>query len=279
MFAGGRFFPVMGLCALMAAGFMLVSCQKRPETVTEPSQTLPPAYEKLSRVFASLGERAKEAIPNGNPAEFLEDLSHVLSSDEAQTAANGDISLLYLCDKTHYLPDGYEPPDLVLLGANTCYSVNRNNLYLRSGAEKALAELGEAARKDGISLLVSSTYRSYDYQVTVYNRLVQLDGKQQADRESARPGTSQHQLGTVVDFGSIDPSWESSAACQWLLRHASEYGWSLSFPDGYEDVTGYEYECWHFRYIGKEACVFQKKWFSDVQQFMLEFIAAWKETE
>ena len=61
-----------------------------------------------------------------------------------------------------------------------------------------------------------------------------------------------------------------------LAENAGDYGWSLSFPDGYEDVTGYRWECWHFRYLGIPAVEFQRKWFSDVQQFMLEFIHAWK---
>lgn len=246
-------------------------------TVTQSTGKIPADYQKLAAAFATLSERTQRAITNGDPVAFLADLAAVLSADGAVSAQAGDgaVSLLYLCDKTHYLPTGYEPPNLVHLDTCSAYNVNRNNLYLRADAERALREMGEAARADGVTLLVSSTYRSYDYQVQVYNRLVALDGQEQADRESARPGTSQHQLGTVVDFGAIDPSWEPTAACQWLLQHAADYGWSLSFPAGYEDVTGYEYECWHFRYIGKTACAFQKKWFSDVQQCMLEFIAAY----
>lgn len=276
------------ICLLFACTLALfASCSKRKAasavtsaaTSEQPQQTLPPEYIKLSHVLSGLSERAKAAVPNGDPAEFLRDLAAVLSEDDAFTLQNGGVSLLYLCDKKHYLPDGYAPEDLVLLEKNSAYNVNRSNLYLRAGVEPALHALGEAARAAGVTLLVSSTYRSYDYQVTVYNRLVALDGQEQADRESARPGTSQHQLGTVVDFGSIDPSWEPTAACQWLLQNAARYGWSLSFPDGYEDVTGYEYECWHFRYIGRRACDFQKKWFGDVQQFMLEFLAAWKQIE
>ena len=63
------------------------------------------------------------------------------------------------------------------------------------------------------------------------------------------------------------------------MTHAGDYGWSLSFPAGYEEATGYEYECWHFRYIGEKAALFQKKWFGNVQQYMLEFIAAWKQSQ
>jgi D-alanyl-D-alanine carboxypeptidase len=136
--------------------------------------------------------------------------------------------------------------------------------------------MGEAARKAGISLLASSTYRSFDYQVTVYARNVKALGQAVADRESARPGTSQHQLGTVVDFGSISPAFADTAAGRFMEQHAAEYGWSLSFPDGYEDVTGYVWECWHWRYIGVKAARFQAKWFDNIQQYMLEFVNAYR---
>ena len=79
-----------------------------------------------------------------------------------------------------------------------------------------------------------------------------------------------------MDFGSITDEFAQTKQGRWLSANAGTYGWSLSFPDGYEDVTGYRWECWHYRYIGVEAVEFQRKWFSDVQQFMLEFIHAWR---
>lgn len=261
--------------------FTALSCTKSIETAemitfeapdlylaAKASQPLNPEIEKLGRVLSSMSERCKKAMPNGSPEEFLADLQRVLDADSDD--------LLLLCDKKHYLPDGYKPEDLVLLESNENYNVNRNNLYLRVPAERALRKMGAAARRLGLTLLVSSSYRSYDYQVTVYNRLVELDGQEEADRESARPGTSQHQTGSVVDFGSIDNDYAQTRVGKWLLEHAAEFGWSLSFPDGYEDVTGYRYECWHFRYLGEEACAFQEKWFGNIQQFMLEFINAWR---
>jgi D-alanyl-D-alanine carboxypeptidase len=204
----------------------------------------------------------------GNPAEFLAELDSVLASDTE--------GLLVLVDKHHSLPEGYAPADLVPLVKNNAYGISRNDLSLRAPAEAALREMALAAQKDGVSLTASSTYRSYEYQVEVYGRNVRQSGKEVADRESAQPGKSQHQLGTVVDFGSITDEFAHTKAGRWLLAHAGEYGWSLSFPEGYEDVTGYRWECWHYRFIGKGAAAFQKKWFSDIQQFMLEFLSAWK---
>jgi len=227
-----------------------------------------PEIEKLGKVLSSMSSRAKAAIPNGNPQEFLADLKGVLAEDKD--------GLLILCDKAHPVGKEYAPADIVTLVKNNDYAISRNNLALRRVAEQNLRVMAKAAKAAGITLLVSSTYRTYAYQVTVYNRLVAQDGQAEADRESARPGTSQHQLGTVIDFGSISDEYAQTKAGKWLAANAEKYGWSLSFPQGYEDVTGYRWECWHFRYVGVKACSFQKKWFGDIQQFMLEFIDAWK---
>lgn len=234
----------------------------RPENMMNDPEII-----RLQKALSSLSQRAKAAIPNGDPEEFLTDLKKALASRSSD--------MFLLCDKTHPLPEGYEPADLVHLVSNESYTVGRNNLFLRVQAEKQLRSMGSAAGKEGITLLVSSSYRSYAYQKEVYDRWVRIDGQKAADRESARAGTSQHQTGNAVDFGSIDDSYAQTAAGKWLAANAEKFGWSLSFPQGYEDVTGYRWECWHYRYLGIEACRFQKKWFGDIQQFMLEFIDAW----
>jgi D-alanyl-D-alanine carboxypeptidase len=228
----------------------------------------PPELQKLRRVLAALPARTQVGIANGDPAEFLADLRAALDADAED--------LLRLADKRHALPDGYAAEDLVPLAANSAYAVSRNGLRLRRPAEAALRKLAEAALRDGVALAASSAYRSYEYQEEVYARNVRQSGQESADRESARPGQSQHQLGTAVDFGSISDDFAGTKAGRWLAAHAGEYGWSLSFPDGYEDATGYRGECWHYRYIGVEAARFQQKWFSGIQQFMLEFIREWK---
>ena len=233
-----------------------------------------PEIDKLNKVLVSMTERCKEAIPNGDPEEFLADLHEVLDLETA--FPQDDLSLYYLIDKQHKVSETYVPKNLVKLERNDFYVINKANLYLREDAELALREMAAAAKKDGITLDVSSTYRSYEYQKNLFNYWVSVDGLEEAERESARPGTSQHQLGVAIDFGSIDDDYDTTPGGRWMYKNADKYGWSLSFPKGYEDVTGYRWECWHFRYIGVEACKFQKKWFSNIQQFMLEFIDAWK---
>ena len=225
-------------------------------------------------ILSNMSARARETIIINDYGEFISDLKSVLD-DDAQNPKD-DLSLLILVDKTHPLPDGYAPVRLIPLVKSDAFNVIRNDLSLRPEAYEALVAMGQAAKKDGVTLLASSTYRSYEYQKKVFERWVQIDGLAEAERESSRAGTSQHQLGLVIDFGSIDNTFANTRAGAWMKDHAESYGWSLSFPDGYEDVTGYRWESWHFRYIGKSACAFQKKYFGDIQQFMLEFINAWK---
>ena len=253
------------------------SKSKQKVTATEAQSNLQaelnPEIEKLNRVLLSMSDRCKASIPNGDPEEFLADLHRVLEVEK--NFRTDDLSLYYLIDKKHAVGSDYVPRDLVPVKGNELWNVSRNDLSLRPEAYAALEDLSRAALNDGIKLLVSSTYRSYQYQEGLFNRYVKQDGLELAERYSARPGTSQHQLGVAVDFGSITDDWGDTKMGKWVYDHAADFGWSLSFPQGYEDVTGYMWECWHFRYIGKEACRFQKKWFGNIQQFMLEFLDAW----
>ena len=251
------------------------AADKAPEAKVQP--VVNPEIEKLNRVLLSMSPRCKEAIPNGNPEEFLADLKAVLAT--RSNFSSEDLSPFYLIDKTHKVSADYEPKGLIHLEKNNLFAINKNNLSLRPEAFEALKVLAAAAKADGVTLTVSSTYRSYDYQKNLFDYWVRVDGLEEAERESARPGTSQHQLGMALDFAPVDDAFDQTPGGKWVYANAAKYGWSLSFPQGYEDVTGYRWECWHFRYVGVEACEFQKKWFSDVQQFMIEFIDAWEKAE
>lgn len=269
------------LAAFAIAGiFCLAGCEKKAYAQSsKPIVKIPSAEEeKFSRVFQKMSARAKEAIcvTEENKTEFIKDLYAIL--EEEKTFRQDDKSLFFLIDKKHTVSSSYAPKDLVSLKKNSLFDLNKAGMKIRPEAYSALNEMAQAALNDGIRLLVSSAYRSYSYQENLFNYWVSVDGLEEAERESARPGTSQHQLGTAVDFGSISDDFDKSQMGQWIYKNAADYGWSLSFPKGYEDVTGYRWECWHFRYIGKNACLFQQKWFGGIQQFMLEFIDCWKNT-
>jgi D-alanyl-D-alanine carboxypeptidase len=164
---------------------------------------------------------------------------------------------------------------LIDLQNDVSYLLNRSDLSLRKAAADALEEMAAAAKLDSITLLASSTYRSYDYQAQVYARNVAELGETEANRVSAKPGESQHQLGLIIDFGSITNDFAESEAGLWIAENASTYGWSLSFPQGYEEITGYDWESWHFRYVGKTLSYFIDAYFDGIQQYALQFIDEW----
>jgi D-alanyl-D-alanine carboxypeptidase len=193
---------------------------------------------------------------------------------ELLTILEEDTYLYTLVDKTHPLPQGYTPGDLGELKPGS-YAVARNGLMLRSAAAAALEEMAAAALAEGITLTAGSAYRSYEYQVEVYNRNVREMGQEAADRESARPGHSQHQLGLVIDFSPIDDAFAQTPAGRWVLANADRFGWSISFPGGYETATGYRWESWHYRYVGKDLAFFINEYFDGVQQYALQFIHGW----
>lgn len=233
-------------------------------------------FSKIDSVYSKMSQRFKSEIKNLKSEEFLTDLEKVLQ--EEKSFNQNDLEILYLIDKKNTISENYIPKDLVLLKKNDLFNISKNNLYLRPDVKNGLEELSKAALKDGIKLTVSSTYRSYEYQKNLFDYWVKVDGLEEAERESARPGTSQHQLGSAIDFGNIDDSFINTEEGKWLNKNSQKYGWSLSFPHEYEEITGYRWECWHFRFIGKSACELQKKYFNNVQQFMLEFIDLWKQT-
>jgi len=216
---------------------------------------------ELRSMTASLPESIRSEI-EARPVAFLDLMARVLEEPAGY---------LVLVDKAHPLPAGYAPPALVRL-SDYHLAVSRNDLYLRAAIMPEVVAMTRAAREAGVVLLFSSTYRSYAVQRYVYDREIKLYGKKVADSESAVPGYSQHQLGTAIDFGSITDAFDATAASRWLAAHAWQYGFSLSYPRGYEWLTGYRYEGWHYRYIGRPAAQMQRAFFGNIQQYLLVFL-------
>ncbi|EFI67075.1 M15 family metallopeptidase [Lysinibacillus sp. HST-98] len=126
-------------------------------------------------------------------------------------------------------------------------------------AREALNQMLAAAKQQGFDLVAFSGYRSFEYQTTLYDNYVKRDGQAAADRYSARPGYSEHQTGLAFDIGErgkedvwLTEAFGETPAGQWLFAHAQEYGFILRFPQNKEEITGYMYESWHYRYVGKE---------------------------
>ena len=172
------------------------------------------------------------------------------------TKRNGD-DLLVLVNKEYRLSENYVPSDLVSASLS---GIRKGGSYqLRNVVIDDLRELVNQATEDGVDLSIRSGYRSYQDQLSTYNYWLRYNGNNAdyADRVSARAGHSQHQLGTAVDFSTseiqdgIGGQFAPTKAAKWLEENAYKYGFVISFPRGYESVTGYNYESWHYRYIGK----------------------------
>ena len=216
----------------------------QPSTHSEtPSQTSAGGPEKSAARSNEdlLGEEAKEKI-----------LAHRLSA-RVETCSD----LRVLVDRSHSLPPDYVPDDLVPLRAYGVPTLGSDTLLLRGDAAEHLGHLVAAAALDGEELVVASAYRTYEEQQISHERLESVYGAG-ANGASATPGHSQHQLGTAVDFTNAAVSYQvwmpfgETTANWWLQRHAQKYGFVLAYPKGKEMETGYQWEPWHYRYVGVE---------------------------
>ena len=130
---------------------------------------------------------------------------------------------------------------------------------MRADAAAAMVQLLGAAQAQGVELRIRSSFRSYEEQARTFQFWIDQLGEAQARRESAPPGNSEHQLGTTADVISRSVGWEliepfgATTEGKWLAAHVAEYGFAISYPPNSEQTTGYVYEPWHVRYIGK-AC-------------------------
>lgn len=183
-----------------------------------------------------------------------------------------DAASLALVTKTQSLPSGYAPDDLVSLNELGLPTYGNDREELRLQVAMDLAEMFAIAQREGSQLIVRSAYRSYavqerTFQIFVDEELRQAESAGQpisreeaearANRYSARPGYSQHQLGTTVDVTSADVAGElvidfgQTPAGTWLRDNSYRFGFVFSYPQGKEALTGYIYEPWHLRWIGR----------------------------
>lgn len=148
-----------------------------------------------------------------------------------------------IANKTYSLPSNFAPNNLVTI-----------NGYIKvvDYVKDAFLSLSSDAKAIGLNIYASSGYRSYSNQKYIYENYVSMDGKENADRYSARAGYSEHQTGLAIDVNTIDMSFDNTSESVWLRENAYKYGFIIRYPKGKEEITGYMYEPWHIRYVGKE---------------------------
>ncbi len=183
--------------------------------------------------------------------------SEAVSYAESGTTFGKDDWNLLLVNKQHPIPDGVEPELVNIVGDKKC-------------DERVVGELlqmMQAAKEDGVNLMICSAHRSYDYQVMLFQRKITrymnrgysyIDAYQLSSQAVTLPGYSEHQLGLAFDivtpsYVSLNEGFAKTLAGMWLKDNAYKYGFILRYPEGKEFVTGIEFEPWHYRYVGVEA--------------------------
>ena len=140
-----------------------------------------------------------------------------------------------------------------ILVANKTYSLPSSyGTSLTNETLDAFNKMKKGAKASGLNIYISSGFRSYSRQKTIYNNYVARDGKKSADTYSARPGHSEHQTGLAFDVNTISSAFHNTKEAKWLSDNCYKYGFILRYPKGKENETGYIYESWHFRYVGVE---------------------------
>ncbi len=211
-----------------AAGVVEPTIEEAPVTpvVPEPISTPPPVVVPSTST----------PTPTSTPNQSKWPVTYSLSEAE---------SLTVVVNKKHKLPSNYAPPLEAVAGGN-----------MHPEAAQALRTMLDAASTAGYPMKIISSYRSYDTQVSTYQKWVNQDGKAQADRSSARAGHSEHQTGLAVDLGMPDGScnlsicFGSTEQGKWLAANAANYGFIVRYESDTEAVTGYQYEPWHMRFVG-----------------------------
>lgn len=163
-----------------------------------------------------------------------------------------------LVNKYYSLDEKYEPDNLETISKQ--YALE--GMELVHDAKIAFEEMAKAAKKENLNIIAMSTYRDYNYQVKIYNQYVKADGQEKVDTYSGRPGHSEHQTGLAVDVynGKVNyTKFETTKEFAWMNEHAHEYGFILRFPKDKIEETGYTYESWHYRYVGKNEAKYIKE--------------------
>lgn len=217
-------------------------------------------------VDPDLGDDIKVVNTNGE-LKLDKKYFNVLATVDGKPVIQNPDNILVMANKQLYLPSTYVPKNLVKPNVPFSYPSNEEN-YMQEIAAKALEKMFEDAKKEGIHLIALSGYRSYQTQTYLFQRYVDQMGFEEASKISAQAGTSEHQTGLTMDITAdsvnqrLLEEFESTKEGIWLRENAHKYGFIMRYPKGKEHITGYSYEPWHFRYVGKDVAkiIYENNW-------------------
>lgn len=190
------------------------------------------------------------------PKEYFNELSTVSGKQTIQNPENDRL----LVNTNYFLSSTFIPKNLVVPNVTFAFSDKSvEKAHLRQTASTALEKMFKASKSDGMDLVAVSGYRSYQRQSELFEAEVKSKGETEAVKWVARPGTSEHQSGLSMDVSSVnygsklDQGFDQTKEFKWLTENAYKYGFILRYPKGKESVTNYEYEPWHYRYVGVDV--------------------------
>lgn len=240
--------PVAAIALVVALAAITGCAQARPP-LTVASSEAPAASSQIPVPTQSGSASSPSATATATASAPSSPPSSVPDADIDDPSSDAVV-----VDKLRPLNPADYVPTLVTL--DVPYA-NQNAYQLRPEASDALTTMFAAyTAQTGLKMQSQSAYRSYTAQKVIYNRYVAQNGRAWADRGSARPGFSEHQTGLALDINAlpsqcpIQDCFKNTTAGKWLAKNSWKYGFILRYPDGYEKVTGYKYEPWHYRYIG-----------------------------
>ena len=183
---------------------------------------------------------------------------------ESYTITNPD-DLLVLVKKGFYLPESYEPK---LVDPEIPVAPDCQNPKMTKETSEALTKMYEAAKKEGLELVVNSAYRSYQTQVDTMADFERRFGGQYANEYVAQPGASEHQTGLGIDLTSQSVvegkkiTFGDTDEYKWVIKNCAKYGFIIRFENGTDGITGIAHEPWHLRYVGKDVAkkIVEKEW-------------------
>ncbi len=197
----------------------------------------------------------------------------VQSFDKNKYSINEATSLWVVVNKGRVLLSTYAPANLVVPDVSLYYGSSSNDSHLRKDAAAALGALFAVAKGQGYNLKLFSGYRSYGEQASVYGGFVKSQGQSYADTSSARAGYSEHQTGLAADISTtkgiceLEQCFGNVPEGQWLAANSYKYGFIVRYQKGKENLTGYEYEPWHLRYVGTDLATEIRKSDLTLEQF------------
>lgn len=180
-------------------------------------------------------------------------------TDDGKKVTSNPYEVLVLVNKENALPEDFLPEDLVTPDVRFPFTEDLPKKQMRQVAADALEDLFAAADKEDLELFAQSGFRAFERQEAIFAANVEKNGEKAANKYSARPGESEHQTGLTMDVTNADVGFDliiefgDTPEGKWLKDHASDHGFIIRYPEGKEDITKYQYEPWHLRYVGEKA--------------------------